>query len=146
MTGGRMTEERLARIEAHIAIADLVHGYARAVRREDYESIPALFAPSGTFEVRSGAPDRAEYTARQRFETPEALAAFLLEGKGRSHPVPLIHNLMIEVIGDTARANAMMVASITGTNKQVTGEYHDSFVRLDGRWLFDARIYTIFGT
>ncbi|PNU04201.1 nuclear transport factor 2 family protein [Novosphingobium guangzhouense] len=139
-----MTEERLARIEAQIAIADLVYGYARAVRREAYEEIPALFAPTGTFEVRSGAPDRAEHVVRQRFETPEALAAFLMEGKGKPHPVPLIHNLMITVAGDTARANAMMVAPITGTDKKVMGEYHDSFVRLDGCWLFDARIYTVF--
>lgn len=141
-----MTEDRLARIEARSAIADLVHGYARAVRREAYEDIPGLFAPTGTFEVRSGAPDRAEHVVRQRFETPQALAAFLLEGKGRPHPVPLIHNLMIEVTGDTAQANAMMVARITGTDKEVTGEYHDRFVRLDGRWLFDARIYTVFAS
>ncbi|MFD2134431.1 nuclear transport factor 2 family protein [Novosphingobium resinovorum] len=60
--------------------------------------------------------------------------------------MPLIHNLMIEVTGDTARANAMMVARITGTDKEVTGEYHDRFVRLDGRWLFDARIYTVFAS
>jgi len=137
-----MTEDRLARIEAQSAIADLVHGYARAVRREAYEDIPGLFASTGTFEVRSGAPDRAEHVVRQQFDTPQALVAFLLEGKGR----PLIHNLMIEVTGDTARANAMMVARITGTEKEVTGEYHDRFVRLDGRWLFDARIYTVFAS
>lgn len=139
-----MSEARLARIEAHIAIADLVHGYARAVRREAYEDIPALFAPGGTFEVRSGAPDKAEFTVRQRFETPEALAAFLIEGRGRPHPVPLIHNLMIEVSGDTAEANAMMVATITGTDKEVRGEYHDSFVKQDGRWLFASRVYMVF--
>ncbi|MFT4053066.1 MAG: nuclear transport factor 2 family protein [Novosphingobium sp.] len=141
-----MTEDRLARVEAHIAIADLVHGYAKAVRREVYEEIEALFVPSGTFEVRAGAPDRVEYTVRQRFDAPGALVTFLVSGKGKPHPVPLIHNLMIEVTGETARANALMVASITGSDKTVTGEYHDSFVRLDGRWLFEARIYTVFAS
>ncbi|MEE4451823.1 nuclear transport factor 2 family protein [Novosphingobium resinovorum] len=139
-----MTGDRLARLEAQLAIADLVHGYARAVRREAYEDIPALFAPDGTFEVRSGAPDHAEFAVRQRFETPRALMAFLLEGKGRPHPVPLIHNLIVTVEGDTAQANAMMTARITGTDRAVTGEYHDSFVRHQGRWLFAARIYTMF--
>lgn len=138
-------EARIARIEAQGAIADLVHAYARAVRREAYEDIAALFAPGGTFEVRTGQPDCADFTLRQRFETPQALVAFLLEGKGRPHPVPLIHNLMIVVDDDTAQANAMMVAAITGTDKQVTGEYHDRFVRVDGAWLFAARIYTVFG-
>ncbi|WP_232492478.1 nuclear transport factor 2 family protein [Novosphingobium kaempferiae] len=139
-----MSEERLARIEAHIVIADLVHGYARAVRREAYEDIPALFAPGGTFEVRFGAADKAEFAVRQRFETPDALAAFLIEGRGRPHPVPLIHNLMIAVSGDTAEANALMVAAITGTDKEVRGEYHDRFVKQDGRWLFASRVYTVF--
>lgn len=138
-------EERVARIEAQGAVADLVHAYARAVRREAYEDIPALFVPNGTFEVRSGQPDRAGFTLRQRFDSPQALAAFLMEGKGKPHPVPLIHNLMVEVEGDTARANAMMVASITGTDKEVTGEYHDSFARVGGEWRFAARIYTVFG-
>lgn len=137
-------EARITRIEAHTAIADLVHGYARAVRREEYDGIAALFVPSGTFEVRSGHPDRAEYTVRQRFGTPGALVAFLAEGRGRPHPVPLIHNLMIEIDGDTASANAMMVATITGTDKEVTGEYHDSFARVNGEWRFSARIYTMF--
>jgi len=138
-------EARLERIEAQTAIADLVHHYARAVRREAYEDLAALFVAGGTFEVRSGRPDRAEYTVRQRFDTPHALVAFLSEGKGKPHPVPLIHNLMIEVEGDAARSNAMMTASITGTDKQVTGEYHDSFARVDGKWRFAARIYTVFG-
>lgn len=138
-------EYRVARIEARDAVADLVHAYARAVRREAYEDILDLFVDGGTFEVRSGQPDRAEFKVRQRFESPQALVAFLMEGKGRPHPVPLIHNLMVEVRGEVASANAMMVASITGTDKVVTGEYHDSFVRENGEWRFAARIYTVFG-
>lgn len=139
-----MDEERLARIEAQLAVADLVHDYARAIRREAHEDIPALFAPDGTFEVRSGWPDRSDFAVRQRFETPDALAAFLIEGRGKPHPVPLIHNLMIEVDGDTATANAMMSAAIPGTDRSVTGEYHDSFVRQEGRWVFSSRIYTVY--
>lgn len=136
---------RIDRLEAQAAIADLIHGYARAVRREEAGQVADLFIPTGTFEVRSGHPDRAEFTVRQRFETPEALVAFLLEGKGKPHPVPLIHNLMIEVEGDTATANSMMAAPIYGTDHEVFGEYRDSFAKIDGRWLFSARIYTVYG-
>lgn len=136
---------RVDRLEAESAIAALVHAYARAVRREEVEQVAGLFIPTGTFEVRGGHPDRAGFTVRQRFETPETLVAFLLQGKGKPHPVPLLHNLMIEVTGDTATANSMMAAPIHGTDREVFGEYRDSFVRVDGRWLFSARIYTVYG-
>lgn len=138
-------EARIDRLEAQAAIADLVHEYARAVRRDEPEKVAALFVPEGTFEVRSGHPDTAEFTVRSRFESPEALTAFLMTQKGGPHPVPLLHNLMIEVEGDRATANSMMAAPIYGTDKEVFGEYRDSFARRDGTWLFRARIYTVFG-
>lgn len=137
-------EARLDRLEAQAAIADLINAYARAVRRDEPEQVGGLFVPEGTFEVRSGHPDRAEYTVRSRYETPEALVQFLVSQKGGPHPIPLLHNLMIEVDGDRATANSMMAAPIYGTDKEVFGEYHDSFERRDGRWLFSARIYTVF--
>ena len=138
-------ERRLDRLESENAIARLIHGYAQAVRREEVERVAGLFIPTGAFEVRGGHPDRAEFTVRQRFETPEALVAFLLQGKGKPHPVPLLHNMMIEVAGDTATANSMMAAPIYGTDHEVFGEYHDSFVRVEGRWLFSSRVYTVYG-
>jgi hypothetical protein len=134
----------IERLEARAAIADLVHGYALAVRRDRPEDIEVLFAPNGTFEVREGAPDRDEALTRTLFESPRDLVAFLLSTKGQPHPVPLIHNLMIVVDGDVAQASSLMVAPILGTDRQVMGEYADSFVRLNGRWRFQSRIYTLF--
>lgn len=138
-------EARIADLEARQAVTELFYRYAQAVRRESYDDILELFVSDGTFEVRSGYPDRSEFTVRQTHGTPQALVAFLSESKGKAHPIPLIHNPIVDVIGDTATANAMMVATITGTAKVITGEYHDSFVRQDGRWLFSERIYTVFG-
>lgn len=138
-------ERRIDRLESESAVARLVHAYAQAVRREEVERIADMFIPAGIFEVRGGHPDRAEFTVRQRFETPAELVAFLLEGKGKPHPVPLLHNMMIDVDGDTATANSMMAAPIYGTDHEVFGEYHDSFIRTEGRWLFSRRIYTIYG-
>jgi hypothetical protein len=136
---------RIDRLEAESAIARLVHAYARAVRREETERFHELFLPTGTFELRSGHPDRTGYKVLQRFETPDALVAFLLEGKGKPHPVPLIHNLMIEVDGDTATASCMMAAPIYGTDREILGEYCDRLVRIEGRWLFSERIFTVYG-
>lgn len=134
----------IERLEAQAAIADLVHAYALAVRRDRPEDVEALFAPHGTFEVREGAPDRDDPVTRTLFESPQALVAFLLGSKGQPHPVPLIHNLMIVVEGDVAHASSLMVGPILGTGREVMGEYADSFTRLDGQWRFAKRIYTLF--
>ncbi|VWX53121.1 nuclear transport factor 2 family protein [Novosphingobium sp. 9U] len=137
-------ELRLDRLESEAAIAGLVHAYALAIRRDRPEDVAALFAPAGTFEVREGAPDRDDASTMQRFDDPPALVAYLLQGKGRPHPVPMIHNLIIKLNGNDAHASSVMVGPIPGTTHQVLGEYADSFVRLDGSWYFSARIFTVF--
>lgn len=134
----------LERLEAQAAIADLVHGYALFIRRDRPEEVESLFVPGGIFEVREGAPDRDDAVTRAVFESPQALVTFLVTTKGQPHPVPMIHNLMIDVDGDQAQASSLMVGPILGTGKQITGEYADSFVRKDGQWRFASRIYTIF--
>jgi len=133
-------EQRLERLETHAAIADLVHGYALAIRHDRPQDVERLFARNGTFEIReSGAPARSV----QRFESPQALVTYLLPRKG-GHPIPMIHNLMIEIDGDTAGASSVMVGPILGTAHETFGEYADSFVREDGEWKFASRIFTIF--
>lgn len=136
--------ERIDRLESIGAITDLIHAYARAVRRQEPEHAAALFVPAGTFELRDGHPDRAEFTVRQRFESSKALLDYLREGKGKPHPIPLIHNVMVELDGDTATANSMMAAPIHGTDHEIFGEYRDNLVRTEGRWRFSARIFTIY--
>lgn len=146
MTGehGMSDSERFDRIESRAAIADLVHEYARCVRNDRPEDVPALFAPGGSFEIRDGHPSRPDFTVRARFDSPAALGEYLMAGKGKPHPVPLIHNLMIEVEGDSATASSVMEAQVFGTDHKVFGEYRDSFRRIAGRWLFASRTYTIF--
>lgn len=136
--------DALDRLEARAAIADLVHGYALAIRRDRPEDVAALFAPDGTFEVRVGAPDKAQFTTRSRFDDPGALVAYLLPGKGGPHPIPQITNLLIEVDGDIAHASSLMYGPIPGTSRKTFGEYADSFTKTQGRWLFSARVYTLY--
>lgn len=137
-------EDRIDRLESEAAITRLVHAYALAIRRDRPEDVACLFAPDGTFEVREGAPDREEAATMQRFDDPSALVAYLVQGKGRPHPIPMIHNLMIDMDGNDARASSVMVGPIPGTTHQVLGEYADSFVRREGAWYFSARIFTVF--
>ncbi len=136
--------ERLARLEANIAIADLIHEYARLVRRDKPDEVSALFAPEGSFEIRDGHPDCEEFSVREMLDSPQALHDYLAPGKGKPHPVPVIRNIMIEVDGETATANALMEAQIYGTQHRIQGEYRDTFRQVDGRWLFASRIFTIY--
>ncbi|MCB2072855.1 MAG: nuclear transport factor 2 family protein [Novosphingobium sp.] len=137
-------EERLDRTESHIEIADLVHGYARFIRRDQSEQVASLFARDAFFEVRDGHPDSEEFSVRSRIEGREQIDEYMTQGKGQPHPVPLIHNLSIEIDGDTASGNCVMEGQIYGTGHKVLGEYHDSFVRVEGRWLFASRTFTMF--
>lgn len=139
---------RIAEIEARQAIADLVHAYARAIRHDACEDVPALFAPDGWFEIRDGHPSRPEFSVRTRLDGPGAILAYLMAGKGRPHPVPMIHNLVIEAdaLAGTGVATSVMEAPIPGTSHRVLGEYRDQFRNNDGEWRFTSRIFTIFPT
>ncbi len=144
MAGVKSLEQRLDEAESRTAIAELIHAYARFIRRDQPDQVHTLFASGGTFEVRDGHPDSGEFTVRSHYASPQEIHDHLAPNKGKSHPVPLIHNLIIELDGDTASANCVMEAQIYGTTHRVIGEYHDSFCRVDGNWRFAARIYTIF--
>ncbi len=136
--------ERLDRIEARQAVADLIYAYAGFIRRDEPERVHELFLPDGTFEVRDGHPDRAEFTVRSHYDSPRAIHDHLAPNKGQPHPVPLIRNLVIEVDGDTATAGSVMDARIYGTAHGIMGEYRDTCRRVDGTWYFQARIFTIY--
>jgi hypothetical protein len=146
MPGGPTLEQRLDRAESRAAIADLIHTYARLIREDRPQEAPALFVRDGVFEIRDGHPDKPDHSVRARLEGREHIAAYLGQGGGggRPHPVPLIHNLVVEVDGDGGTANCVMEAQVLGTEHKVFGEYRDSFRRVDGRWLFASRTYTIY--
>lgn len=139
-----VADEQFDRLESRAAIEELIHAYARCIRRDLPEEAPLLFLPDGVFEIRDGHPHQPEHTLRARLEGREHILFYLTQGKGKAHPIPLIHNLMIEVHGDTATANCVMEAQIYGTAHRIMGEYEDSFRRVGGKWLFASRIYTIF--
>lgn len=137
-------ESRLESIEAKLAIADLVHDYARAIRHNATEDIEGMFAPDAFFEIRAGHPSSGAFTVQNRLEGAQAIGAFMMMGKGRPHPVPLIHNLVIALDGDRASALCAMEAQVFGTSERIIGEYRDSFLRIAGKWKFASRIYTTY--
>jgi hypothetical protein len=130
--------------KARQEIADLVHGYALAIRRNRPEDAAALFAEHGWFEIRDGHPSRPEFTVRNRLESRAGVLEHLAPNKGKPHPIPMIHNLMITLDGDTASATSVMEAIIIESGTRVIGDYDDHFTIEDGRWRFASRTYTIF--
>lgn len=141
-----MTElaERIDRVESRLAVADLINSYARFIRRDEPESVSQLFLPDGTFEVRDGHPDKPDFTVRSFNASAKEVHGHLAPNKGKPHPVPLIRNLIVEVDGDTAMANSVMDARIYGTTHGIMGEYRDVCRRVDGKWYFQSRIFTIY--
>ena len=135
-----------AALLARAAIGDLVHGYARHIRDGQGAAAAALFGDEAVFEVRSVAEGtRGLSTVRARFEGRAALERYLVQGDAANAAVcPLIHNLMIEVDGDTASANSVMTTLVWPSGKQIVGEYHDRFHHDGTRWRFASRVFTIF--
>lgn len=136
--------DRIDRLEARFAVADLIHSYARFIRYDEPERISALFLPEGTFEVRDGHPDRPDFTVRSFNASAQEVNDHLAPNKGKPHPVPLIRNMIVEVEGDTATANSVMDAKIYGTAHGIMGEYRDTCRRVDGKWYFQSRVFTIY--
>lgn len=131
-------------IAARLEIADLVHRYALGVRRGDAESCGALFVEDGVFEVReAGVLDPADARVLARAEGRAAVVAYVGRAMASGRVYPAIHNLIVEVDGETAQASSLMIATAYPSGSDVMGEYADSFVKAAGRWAFAERRYTI---
>ena len=141
MTGIAEQPDALA---AKQAISELVNRYAQLVRYGRLDETADLYTPGGVFEVRRGAPDRDEHSVDSREEGREAIRAMLAPSKGKPHPVPLIHNLLVELDGDTASGTCVMEGRMSVGEGGFWGEYRDRYAREDGRWYFAARVFTIF--
>jgi hypothetical protein len=136
--------ERVDRLETKQAVADLIYIYARHIRADEPDKVAGLFLPDGSFEVRDGHPDSPDFTVRSRHRDRAEIDASMTAMKGKPHPVPLVRNLVVEVDGDTATASSVMDAHIYGTTHAIMGEYRDTCRRVDGRWYFASRVFTMY--
>ena len=131
---------------AKAAIADVVHGYALAIRHRRHPDAAALFTAQGWFEIREGMPGAGDTLLRTRLDGRDAVRDYLLAAADRAEqPIPMIHNLIVTLTGPgTATATALMEAQLFPSATRTLGEYADSFVCEDGAWRFASRTYTIF--
>ena len=130
---------------ARSAIADLVHGYAQAIRRGEAVRCPAMFTADGSFEVREGDPrDPAAMRRVSLAQGREAVGSHLAASTSRVRMLPMIHNLIVELDGDRATASSLMVGRVWPDGGEIIGEYADSFHHEAGEWRFASRVYSIY--
>ena len=137
-------EQRLAAIEARQEITDLVHRYTECVRDRCEGEVADLMAPDAWVELHHGdALLPGESAMHERFVGREEILGSFARVAGQQAVVwPMIHNLRIELDGDTAKSRCVMVSSLRPHGYQFIGEYRDTFARIDGRWLFTSRRFT----
>ena len=120
------------------AIYDVIARYARALDTADAEGYAALFAPNGEVEI-SGA----------RYKGREAIAAYIKRLTSvETWPGIRHHNtqIMFEK-GDGQRCevssyNMIMFRRRDGSvESRQQGFYRDVFVKLDGLWYFEERVW-----
>lgn len=143
-----MSDQAVAeRLEARAEITDLIYRYALHIRSGEPGRCADLFTADGAFEVRDGNPlDPASLKVRSRVTGRDGVVAYVGNSARGGRMVPAIHNVLVELSGDTATASSLMIGQLWPTATEVLGEYADSFRRVDGVWLFSQRIYTIWLT
>lgn len=134
-------------LDAQRQIADLVHRYAQCIRYGEPANSADLLADDVTFKVEERDPVDRLAAPRLRSENvgkQAVLASICRSAGGGVRVFPIIHNLLIEVDGDTATGNCLMESRTWPKGHEFIGEYHDSFRRIDGKWQFASRSFAIF--
>jgi hypothetical protein len=139
------TAARIQLLEARVAIADVVHGYAFNIRSGNAAACEKLFTEDAVFEVRERTGGAGITQTRSKLSGRSAIMAHLTDGAASQIRLcPLIQNLIIHVSGREAVSTSAMIAFVLPAGKGIIGEYEDSF-RYEGEWRFCYRIYTILG-
>ncbi len=126
-------------------ITELVHRYAFNIRQRKHGLCAEMFTEDSSFEVREAHPLRPEtLVTRSRAEGRDAVIASIGVSGGTSRVFPAIHNLLIDLDGDSARITALMLATVYPGGGEMVGEYDDTLRREQGKWLFKSRCYTIY--
>ena len=129
-----MTPTQLAQEKE--AIAELIARYNRAIDHNDFQGWADCFAPEGVFDGMIG-----------RFAAHQELDRFTAEVKKLTATTPhlrhYVTNIQTEVTENEARSRCFLLMTSTskdsGTKVVIAGEYEDTLVKRDGRWLFTER-------
>jgi hypothetical protein len=114
-------------------ITDLVHRYSDAVTRKDRAQWAATWAEDSWWDLGKGRLNHGRDNIVTFWEAAVA---------GLTIVVQLVHNGSVTVDGDTANGRWYVSEHLERTNGlkgMLLAWYDDSYVRVDGRWLFASR-------
>ena len=139
-TGSAATSAtRLQALEDREAIRALMNDYGRTLDSRDFAAFGRLWARESEF--LGGGGNSAKGPA-----AIQALLEKLLKMNGAPMPgrdFHLVFNQTIDVIGDRATALSkggwMVTTPENRLQMQILADYHDEYVREDGRWKFKRR-------
>lgn len=133
------TDELLSRQQ----IGDLVYRYTEFVRDRNECACAALMTDDAWVELHHGdALDPRRSDVHERFVGKDQITGSFGQVAGSEAVVwPMIHNLRIEIDGDTASSRCIMASSVRPHGMQFIGEYRDTYRREHGQWLFTSRIF-----
>ncbi|MCZ8381468.1 nuclear transport factor 2 family protein [Mycobacterium sp. CPCC 205372] len=124
-------------------IENLIYSYAERVDAGDLGAVADLFAHGRICGVENGPPETVfEGTARVR-QMYDMATRLYEDGTPKTHHHTT--NVRIEVDESAGSASARSYYLVTQATPDlplqviVTGRYHDTFHRVDGRWWFDSR-------
>ncbi len=132
-------QARVQALESREEIRILMHDYGRLLDERDFDGFERLFAT------------QSEYDSGGKVSTgPAAIARFLRDIIGRNpagFKTPNFHvffNESIEVQGDRGSAVSKSAFIVPGEGHKadavILANYHDSFIRENGRWKFLRRV------
>lgn len=124
-------------------IENLIYSYAERIDAGDLGAVADLFAHGRIHGIENGPPETVfEGTVRVR-QMYDMATRLYEDGTPKTHHHTT--NVRIEVDESAGSASARSYYLVTQATPDlplqviVTGRYHDTFHRLDGRWWFDSR-------
>ncbi|MCK9543079.1 MAG: nuclear transport factor 2 family protein [Novosphingobium sp.] len=135
---GKSLEAQVQELADREEIRQLVAVYAQRVNHG--HGIADLFTDDAVWTMREPGSDEV----REIAGIDALTAAFSSFKADIGYPAPMIHNIVIAVEGDTARAISMndLWSSADGKSYHAWGNYEDTFRRVGGKWLFSRRDMT----
>jgi uncharacterized protein (TIGR02246 family) len=124
-------------LEDRLAIRELIDSYNDAVMRFDAEAWASNWAEDGIWSL----PGMGEVAGRDTIVGMWKQAMAPIEVRGFfAFAGPIV------VDGETATGTwykQEVLRSPTGMVSSIVGEYHDDYVKREGRWWFKRRVYTV---
>lgn len=124
-------------LEDRLAIRELVESYNDAVMRFDGDAWQANWRDDATWRL----PGAGDVTGKENFFPiwQQAMSGFSFVGFFASAGP-------IQVAGDKARGTWYQQEELHGKDggkRFVVGRYEDDYVKVDGRWYFQKRVYEV---